>query len=286
MVKTIGNPLSFAAWALGGAAGHVGASVEKIGGDSSVAIRVRTLTTEDLRHALREGTKDFAAARADVLFLVVLYPVIGLVLAGIGFNLDLLPLLFPLAAGFALIGPVAAVGLYEISRRRERGEPANWGAALGVVGSPNFGAIVVLGLYLLAIFLIWMMAANWIYVLTLGPEPPAGAGEFARDVFSTSAGWAMIVLGLLVGFCFALAVLAISVVSFPLLLDRQVGVPMAIATSIKVTRKNPRVIATWGFIVALALLLGSIPAFIGLVVVMPILGHATWHLYRRAIEPG
>jgi uncharacterized membrane protein len=286
VVKTIGNPLSFVAWALGGAAGYVGASVEKIGGDASVAIRLRILTNQDLRHALREGTKDFAASRADVLFLVVLYPVIGLVLAGVGFNLNLLPLLFPLAAGFALIGPVAAVGLYEISRRRERGEPANWGAALGVIGSPNFGAIVVLGLYLLGILLIWMMAANWVYLLTLGPDPPATAMGFVRDVFTTAAGWTMIVLGLMVGLVFAFAVLVISVVSFPLLLDRQVGVPTAIVTSIRVARKNPRVIATWGVIVALGLLLGSIPAFIGLIVVMPILGHATWHLYRRAIEPG
>ena len=286
MVKTIGNPLSFAAWVLGGTASHVGASVEQIGGTAPTAIRLRTLTHDDLRHVLKKGAEDFAAARADVLFLVVLYPVIGLVLAGIGFNLNLLPLLFPLAAGFALIGPLAAVGLYEISRRRERGAPVSWGAALGVIGSPNFGAIVVLGLYLLGIFLIWMMAANWVYALTLGPAPPATAAGFVRDVFTTTAGWTMIVLGLMVGFVFALAVLAISVVSFPLLLDRQVGVPTAIVTSIRVARKNPRIIATWGLIVALGLLLGSIPFFIGLIVVMPILGHATWHLYRAAIEPG
>lgn len=286
MVKTIGNPLSFTAWALGGAASHLGASVEEIGGTAAPGtIELRTLTTGDLRDALKKGAKDFAAARADVMFLVLMYPVIGLVLAGIGFNLNLLPLLFPLAAGFALLGPLAAVGLYEISRRRENGEPANWGAALGVIGSPNFGAIVVLGLYLVAIFVFWMIAADWVYIWTLGPEPPASAKDFVTDVFTTTAGWAMIVLGMLVGFVFALAVLAISVVSFPLLLDRHVGVPTAIVTSYRVTRKNPRIIATWGLIVAAGLLIGSIPAFIGLIVVMPILGHATWHLYRRAIEP-
>jgi uncharacterized membrane protein len=109
---------------------------------------------------------------------------------------------------------------------------------------------------------------------------------FVRDVLTTSAGWTMIVLGLIVGFAFALLVLAISVVSFPLLLDRHVGVPTAIITSVRVARKNPRVIATWGLIVAAGLVLGSVPLFIGLVVVMPILGHATWHLYRHAIEAG
>jgi uncharacterized membrane protein len=286
MVKTIGNPFSFVAQALGGAADHVGASAELIGGEAPTEIRLRTLTNQDLRDSLRKGVQDFAAARADVLFLVVLYPVIGLVLVGISLHLNFLPLLFPLAAGFALLGPLAAVGVYEISRRREKGEPANWGAALGVVGSPNFGAIVVLGLFLLGVFLAWMLVADAIFVLTLGPSTPASAMGFVRDVLTTSAGWTMIVLGLIVGFAFALLVLAISVVSFPLLLDRHVGVPTAIITSVRVARKNPRVIATWGLIVAAGLVLGSVPLFIGLVVVMPILGHATWHLYRHAIEAG
>lgn len=283
MVKTIGNPLSWTAQALGGAAEHVGATADKIGSHSPGDIHVNTLTGDDLRHALAKGIEDFTEARGDVLFLVAFYPIIGLILVGFGFNLNLLPLLFPLAAGFALVGPLAAVGLYEISRRRERGEPANWGAALGVIASPNFGAIVVLGLYLLGLFLVWMMAANWVYGITLGPEPPESAQAFLADVFGTAEGWTMIVLGMLVGFVFAVAALAISVVSFPLLLDREVGVPTAIATSVRVARENPRVIATWGLIVAVGLALGSIPAFLGLVIVMPILGHATWHLYRRAV---
>ncbi len=284
MVKTIGNPLSWTAWVLGGAARHAGQSVEQLGGRQTAAdLKLRDLQLDDIGAALRLGLDDFAAARADVMFLVVVYPVIGLVLAGVGLNMNLLPLLFPLAAGFALLGPLAAVGLYEISRRREAGEPVSWGAALGVIASPNFGAIVVLGLYLLGLFLAWMLAANWVYGLTLGPEPPASAGAFVRDVFTTAAGWTMIVLGIMVGFVFALVALAISVVSFPLLLDRNVGVPTAIVTSVRVTRRNPREIGAWGLIVAAGLVAGSIPLFIGLVIVMPILGHATWHLYRRAV---
>ncbi|MCG6901679.1 MAG: DUF2189 domain-containing protein [Rhodobacter sp.] len=283
MVKTIGNPLSFTARALGAAAQHVGASVDQIGQHNATEVEIRHLTLGDLRDALRLGAKDFAAARADVFFLVVLYPVIGLILVGFAFNLNLLPLLFPLAAGFALLGPLAAVGLYEISRRREKGEPASWGAALGVIASPAFGSIVVLGLYLLAIFTAWMIVANWIFALTLGPEPPVSAGAFLSDVLHTSAGRAMIVIGMVVGFGFAVVVLATSVVSFPLLLDRRVGVPAAIVTSIQVAKRNPRVIAIWGLVVAIGLLIGSIPLFIGLMVTMPILGHATWHLYRRAI---
>ena len=115
------------------------------------------------------------------------------------------------------------------------------------------------------------------------PEPPASVMAFVGDVFTTGAGWAIIVVGMGVGFLFALLVLAISVVSFPLLLDRDVGLGVAIWTSVRVALANPRAIALWGVIVAVGLALGSIPLFLGLIVVMPVLGHATWHLYRKVV---
>lgn len=287
MVKTIGNPLSWGAQALGGAAGHVVETTEHIGAHGTKPItedQINTLTMDDLRDCLRKGAEDLGAARADVLFLCVIYPIIGLVLVGFGLQMNLLPLLFPLMAGFALLGPIAAVGLYEISRRREAGLPYNWGDALGLIAAPSFGAIVVLGLYLLAIFVAWMLAANAIHAITLGAEAPTSLGAFAEQVFTTGAGWAMIIIGIVVGFFFALLVLATSVISFPLLLHRDVGVPNAIITSVNVFRKNPRVIIAWGLIVATGLVLGSIPALIGLIIVIPVLGHATWHLYRKAIS--
>ncbi|WP_172299614.1 DUF2189 domain-containing protein [Pseudoruegeria sp. HB172150] len=284
MVKTIGNPMSWTAQAIGGAAEHVTHSVEKVGSHEIREIRLRDLTVDDLRDSLQKGVEDFAAARADVMFLVLLYPVIGLVLAGIGFHAALLPLLFPLASGFAIIGPVAAVGLYEISKRREQGEPASWAAALGVIGSPNFASVLVLGVYLVALFVLWMVVANGIYQLTLGPGAPVSLMAFLTDLLTTAAGWTMIIVGCAVGFLFALAALATSVVSFPLLLDREVGVPQAVTTSWRVFTRSPRVVLTWGAIVAASLILGSIPAFIGLIIVLPVLGHATWHLYRHAVE--
>jgi uncharacterized membrane protein len=247
---------------------------------------IRRIAVADLREVLAGGVRDFAACRTDVVLICLIYPVVGLVLARLVFGYDMLPLLFPLASGFALLGPVAAVGMYEMSRRREQGLPvslANWG---DVLASPRFGAIFLLGLLLVAIFLVWLAVAQAIYAVTLGPEPPATFQAFLHDVLTTGAGWTMIGVGFGVGFLFALLVLAITVISFPLLLDRDVGLPMAIVTSVRAVIANPGPMAVWGLIVAAGLAIGTIPLFFGLAVVVPILGHATWHLYRKTVAPG
>jgi uncharacterized membrane protein len=246
---------------------------------------VLNLKATDLRDALVKGLDDLGAYRTDVIFLCLIYPLVGIALAWVTFGYETLPLLFPLASGFALVGPVAAVGLYEMSRRREQGLAITWVDAFGVIASPAFGAILVLGLVLLGIFLLWLVVANVIYDGTLGPEAPASIAAFASDVFTTRAGWAMILVGVGVGFLFAVLVLAISVVSFPLLLDRDVGLRTAVLTSVKAVTENPGPMALWGLIIAGALVIGSIPAFLGLIIVIPVLGHATWHLYRKVVEP-
>src|SRR5262249_20270067 len=150
---------------------------------------------------------------------------------------------------------------------------------------PTFGAIATLGVLLMAIFLIWLAVAQAIYVATFGYLPAASMPDFFRQVFTTPEGWTLIVVGNGVGFLFAVLVLTISVVSFPLLIDRDVGAAGAIVTSVRVVLANPVIMAVWGLIVAALLAIGSIPLLFGLAVVMPILGHATWHLYRRAVGP-
>ncbi len=244
---------------------------------------VRKIGLADIRDALARGYDDLGAYRTDVFFLAAIYPLAGLVLVAVTVNYDMLALVFPLASGFALIGPVAGLGLYELSRRRELGTSAVTADRSGVTQAPAFGAIVLLGVLLFAIFLIWLAAAYAIYLMTLGSGTPESIGSFVRDVFTTPEGWTMIVVGVGVGFLFAVLVLTIGVVSFPLLLDRHVGLVTAVKTSVRAVMANPGPMAVWGMIVAGGLVIGSIPAFVGLVIVMPLLGHSTWHLYRKLV---
>ena len=245
--------------------------------DASGAITVRRLELTDLRWALTRGMEDFAASRTDVISLCVIYPLLGLLLARLASGYNMLPLIFPLASGFALVGPVAAVGLNEMSRRREMGQSHGWADALNVFRSPAIGGIVLLGLILLTMLLFWLVLSNVVYNMTLGPHAPASVGSFVHDILYTRAGHTMAVIGIGTGFLFAVAALMISVVSFPMLLDRNVSLETAVGTSVKVAAANPVPVAVWGLIVAGGLLLGSIPVLLGLIIVMPVLGHSTWH---------
>ena len=247
-------------------------------------ITIRRIGFADLKDALAKGADDFLAMPTHAIFLCAIYPVIGLLLARLAFGYSILPLLYPLASGFALVAPLAALGLYELSRQREAGLDASASHALDVVHSSSFGALVALGLLLLCLFALWIACANAIYIETFGYTPPASIGAFVHDLIDTTAGWTLILVGNLVGLLFAVLVLTTTVVSFPLLLDRDVGAATALLTSIRAVLNNPITMAAWGVIVAVLLFVGSLPLFLGLTVVLPILGHATWHLYRKVVE--
>jgi uncharacterized membrane protein len=246
---------------------------------------IRHIRTSDLADALRKGVDDFRAMPTHAFFVALIYPVLGVLLAATVFGNNVLPLLFPIMAGFSLLGPVAAVGLYELSRRREQGHDITWSAASQVVRSPAFGSIILLGLLLLGVFLVWLAVAQALYQSIFGSYMPATIGSFVREVLTTPQGWTLIIIGNALGFVFSLVVLAISVFSFPMLVDRHVSAAVAIQTSIRAVGTNPGTMIVWGFIVAVLLAVGFLPFFLGLAVTLPILGHATWHLYRRVVGP-
>lgn len=244
---------------------------------------VRRITIADIFDALRRGLDDFWDKPSHYVFLCLIYPVVGVILITWSSGGNALQLIYPLATGFALLGPLAAIGLYEISRRRELNLDTSWTHALEVRNSPAIPAIIAVGVLLVGLFVAWLLTAqalfNWLY----GADVPASITAFVADVLTTERGWTLIILGNLAGFLFAVVVLS-TVITFPLLLDRDVGAAAALQTSAQAMITNPVPILLWGLIVAVALFLGSLPLFVGLAIVIPVLGHSTWHLYRKVVE--
>ena len=287
MVQTIGNPGSWGARQISGAGHLIAGMTRSIRSESAATPEIARIGLADIRAALRAGLSDYTRFRSDVAASVLLYPVLGVALAYMAFHQSLLHLIFPLAAGFALLGPVVAVLFYELSRQAEAGgEDVGWLSAFRALTGARLAPVIVLGLYLFAVFLVWMAAAHAIYLATMAPLSPAGNLSFFRDALTTDAGWQMIAIGCAVGFLFAVLVLLTAAFSFPALIDGAPGLPVAVATSLRVARRNPGAVALWGLIVAVLLVIGSLPFFLGLILVLPWLGHATWHLYRRAVPGG
>ena len=245
---------------------------------------VHKIGLADLRDALAKGIADFNAMPTHLVFLCLIYPIVTLIAARTAAGYEVLPLVFPLLAGYTLIGPLVAIGMYELSRRREKGLDISRRHAFDVLRFPSIRSIAALGVVLMGIYFAWLFAAQAIYELYFGSAVPASIAEFARQVFTTPSGWALMIVGCGVGFLFAVVVFALSVLSFPLLLDRDVGVMTAAMTSVRAVIANPLTMAMWGFIVAGALAIGTLPLFVGLAVVLPVLGHSTWHLYRKVVE--
>jgi uncharacterized membrane protein len=255
-------------------------------GDRGGLVRpaIRRISASDVFEALAMGFSDFQRKPSHYVFLCLIYPIAGGILISWSAGQNLLPLIFPLVSGFALLGPLVSLGLYDMSRRLEGGGDPNWRLALEVRHSPAVLSIVAMAAYLFAVFLIWLLVANGLYDAHFGADPHLTTQAFLHNVLQTDAGWKMMAIGDVIGFWFAVLVLATSVVAFPLLLERDVGAVAAIGTSVRATLKNPVPVLLWGVIVAAMLVIGIIPLLAGLAITMPVLGHATWHLYRKMIE--
>ncbi|WP_332687046.1 DUF2189 domain-containing protein [Devosia sp.] len=246
---------------------------------------IRTIHISDLFDALRLGATDFWERPSHYVMLVLIYPIIGIVLTVWMNGYHTWPLLYPLVGGFALIGPFAALGLYEISRRREEGLDASWSHAFAVLRSPAIGSIAALGVMLFVLFTLWLTAAQALYESLFGSSTPQTLTGLMAQVFSEPGGMTLMIVGTMLGALFALVTLCTTVIAFPLLLDRDVGAFVAVETSFRAVMHNPLPMLAWGVIVGAGLFVGSLPLFVGLAVVIPIFGHATWHLYRKVVAP-
>lgn len=245
---------------------------------------IKTITLADLTEALRRGAEDFWAKPSHYFLLMLIYPVIGIVLAVWMNGFHTWPLLYPLIGGFALIGPIAALPLYEISRRRELGAEPSWLDALGVIRSPAMGSIIAIGAMLFVLFTLWLTSAQALYESLFGSSPPQTFGAMFNQVFAEPGGMTLAIIGTAVGAAFALVVLCTSVIAFPLLLDRDVGAYVAVETSFRAVMHNLIPMLAWGLIVGISVFVGALTLFVGLAVILPILGHATWHLYRSTVD--
>ena len=246
---------------------------------------IRTITLGDLGDVLRRGAADFWAKPSHYVLLMLIYPIIGIVLTVWMNGWHAWTLLYPLVGGFALVGPIAALPLYEVSRRLEAGEDPSWRDAMSVLRSPAIGSILAVGAMLFVLFTLWLTSAQALYESLFGAAPPHTLTGLANQIFSEPGGMTLLVAGTGLGALFALVVLCTSVIAFPLLLDRDVGAYVAVETSLRAVRHNLVPLLAWGIIVGAGLFVAALPLFVGLAVVLPIFGHATWHLYRKLVEP-
>ncbi len=247
-------------------------------------IPVRTITDEDLRWSLRQGWEDFGDLRGDLVFAGLIYTVIGLAAVVMTTSAPLMPFFGPVVAGVALLGPVAALGFYELARRREKGEDVHWFNFIDVRKRPSVDDMGMVAGLLLVIFVGWLIAAGLLYALIFGWATPTSIRDFLSMVFTTPRGWALIVSGVIVGAVFGWFVLALSVASLPMLVDCNISAAEAVSTSWRAAHANKGEMLRWGFVVGTLLVLGSLPLFVGLAFVLPWLGYSTWHLYTRLID--
>jgi len=245
---------------------------------------VRPIKVADIAEALGQGLRDFQAAPLYGLAFGAFYALGGIVITLSLTAFGLVYLAYPLAAGFALIGPFVAIGLYEVSRRREAGEPLSPRAIFGVVTSRS--EIGWMAFVTLFVFIVWMYQVRLLIALILGLNASFGSlNEFLTVLLTTNEGLLFLLIGNCVGAALALVLFSLTVVSFPLLLEREVDFVTAMVTSVRAVVTSPGPMIGWAATVVLLLGISALPYFLGLVLTLPILGHATWHLYRGLVAP-
>lgn len=262
------------------------ADVVKQSGTAVTAFpKVRPVTFADLTWALEAGVSDFRKATAIGLFFGGIYALGGLLIFATVFALDVAYLAYPLAAGSVLIGPFVAAGLYEVSREIEAGRTPTFAGVLRTAFAQRRRELGWMAFVTIFAFIIWMYQVRLLLALFLGFASFASLQEFTQVLFTTADGLSFLAVGHVIGAALALGLFSITVISFPLLMDRDVDVVTAMITSVQAVLASPGPMIVYGIIVVGMLVVGAVPLFLGLFVVLPVLGHTTWHLYRRAVEP-
>ncbi|MEM6621283.1 MAG: DUF2189 domain-containing protein [Pseudomonadota bacterium] len=246
--------------------------------------QVQKITRADIKAALAAGLSDFQRAPVYGLFFGAIFSVMGILIAALLARGDAGYWIFPLAAGFPLIGPFAAVGLYEISRRLEAGEPLSWGPILAAGFRQKNGQLPFFMVFAVFAFLVWIVLARVIFAVSFGTASMTNVMT-SMEVFLTSSGMIMLAIGTVVGAALAALLFAISVVSVPMLIDRDVDMVTAMITSFKAAAENRDAMAFWAMILVGAVVIAMLPLFFGMVLVFPALGHASWHVYRKVVPP-
>jgi len=246
---------------------------------------VRQVTLADVRAAFHAGWQDFKSAPLFGLFFGAFYALGGILICILMFWLNMIYMVIPLVIGFMLIGPFVAVGLYEVSRSLEEGRSLSWSGVLGVMLKQREREFVWMSFVTLFVFWVWIYQVRLLLALFFGLKTFSTYSTFLALLLTTSNGIAFLIVGNLVGAALALLLFSITVVSFPLLLDREVDFITAMITSVKSVTTSPLPMIVWAMVIGLLTLLAVVPAFLGLIFVLPILGHATWHLYRRIVAP-
>lgn len=246
---------------------------------------VRKIGIDDLKEAFVAGVRDFAAAPLFGLFFGGFYALGGLMLVAFIARLDMSYMIYPLAIGFPLVGPFVAVGLYEVSRRIKQGQVLTWKGVLGTVWAQKGRELSIMAFVTLFIMWVWMYQVRLLVALFLGLKSFSTLPAFIDVVLTTPEGMKFLAVGHVVGAVLYAVLFMVTVVSIPLLLDREVDFVTAIITSFKAVLQNPFVMLVWALIVLALTALALAPAFLGLCVVLPVLGHATWHLYERLVQP-
>lgn len=252
--------------------------------DEYAILEVNELGFEDVKACLIKGFSDFLQAPMFGLFFGSIFAFGGILIVQSFYVWEKGWMIYPMIVGFPLIGPFIAVGLYEVSRRLEQGLPLRWGEILSVISSQTGRQIPYMAFVMLFIFWIWMYQIRLLIAIILGRMSFPSLDAFINIIITTPEGWAFVIVSHLVGACFSLLLFSITVISIPLIMDRDIDFVTGMITSVKTVMKSPVVMICWGIFIAVTLFFSTIPFFLGLLISLPILGHASWHIYKKAVK--